>query len=273
MSTPAIVFTDTSFLATYDRLLVPRFFSQWGELLLSKTGVAEGDRLLDIATGPGTLARIAARRIGPTGRVTAADLSSGMLAIARAKPVEKDAAPITWVESPAAPLSVESGVFDAVVCQQGLQFFPDPRAAIVEMFRALKPGGHAGIACWATIERNTVFNAYRRALKAAGVPEFAEKIRFPFSWSDPNELRVLLGGAGFHDIIVETHWLPVIFEGGPAQVIEAFGAMPFAAEIAAIPGAAAKVEKALGEILQHLLEGARVRGEMVSTVATARRPA
>ena len=272
MTAPAFAFTNASFLIKYDELLVPRFFSQWGELLLSKTGVAIGDSVLDIATGPGTLARIAARRVGPTGRVTGADLSAGMLGIARTKLLEKEAAPIQYLECPAAPLTVPDAAFDTVVCQQGLQFFPVASAAIAEMYRALKPNGHVGIACWATIERNTIFNAYRRALKASGLTELAEQIRIPFSWSDPNELRVLLSTAGFQDVIVETHWLPVVYEGGVRQAVEAFSATPLAAAVDAIPGARAKFDKALEEVLQHQLEGSKIRGEMVSTVATARKP-
>ena len=54
--------------------------------------------------------------------------------------------PIEYVESPAAPLNLPSSAFDVVVCQQGLQFFPDRLYALQEMQRVLKAGGHAAIA-------------------------------------------------------------------------------------------------------------------------------
>ena len=69
-----------------------------------------------------------------------------MLEVARAKPAVSGAAPITYVESPAAPLAVESGSFDKVLCQQRLQYFPDHLAAVKEMCRALRPSGIATIA-------------------------------------------------------------------------------------------------------------------------------
>ncbi|HEX9970113.1 MAG TPA: methyltransferase domain-containing protein, partial [Acidimicrobiales bacterium] len=113
-------------MEVYDQLLVPRMFQPLAEVLLDAVEVAPGERVLDVATGPGTVARVAAARVGPTGSVTGADISEAMLTVARGKPAVADGAPLTWVESPACPLAgVEDGSFDAVTCQQGLQFFPD----------------------------------------------------------------------------------------------------------------------------------------------------
>jgi ubiquinone/menaquinone biosynthesis C-methylase UbiE len=74
-----------------------------------------------------------------------------MLDVANSKPSLPDAAPITYIESPVIPLGVESAAFDFVVCQQGLQFFPDRLAALREMCRALKPGGQLAITAWSHI--------------------------------------------------------------------------------------------------------------------------
>jgi ubiquinone/menaquinone biosynthesis C-methylase UbiE len=115
-----------------------------GVLLLDDCELQKGATVLDVATGPGTVARLAAKRIWPGGRVVATDISRPMLDVARSKPSFR--APIMYLESPAAPLAVESAAFDVVVCQQGLQFFPDRTAALGEMRRALKPGGRLAIA-------------------------------------------------------------------------------------------------------------------------------
>jgi 2-polyprenyl-3-methyl-5-hydroxy-6-metoxy-1,4-benzoquinol methylase len=85
-------------------------------------------------------AMCSAKRIGPGGRVVATDISRPMLDVASSKLSSPDSAPITYIESPAAPLGVDSAAFDFVLCQQGLQFFPDRLAALSEMRRALKPG-------------------------------------------------------------------------------------------------------------------------------------
>ena len=132
-------FTDDAVPRAYEELLVPRLFEPWALLLLDECNLPPNAVVLDVATGPGTVARLAAKRIGPGGRVVATDISRPMLDVAKSKPSFPGAAPITYIESPAAPLGVENAAFDFVVCQQGLQFFPDRLAALSEMRRALKP--------------------------------------------------------------------------------------------------------------------------------------
>ncbi|HUP69265.1 MAG TPA: hypothetical protein VM142_05555 [Acidimicrobiales bacterium] len=59
-------------MTAYDAV-VPFMFTPWGEALLDEVGVDRGDAVLDVATGPGTVARVAATRAGPSGTVTACD--------------------------------------------------------------------------------------------------------------------------------------------------------------------------------------------------------
>jgi ubiquinone/menaquinone biosynthesis C-methylase UbiE len=92
-------------ISTYAESLVPSLFEPWAAVLLDAVKVAPGDHVLDVATGPGTVARPAAARAGRTGRVVACDISPAMLEVGRRKPAEQGAAPISWVESPAAPLA------------------------------------------------------------------------------------------------------------------------------------------------------------------------
>jgi ubiquinone/menaquinone biosynthesis C-methylase UbiE len=139
-------FTNPSVPKAYDEFFVPRLFEPWAKLLLDEIAPREGQALIDVATGPGTVARLAALRLGSQGRVVATDIAPAMLNIARAKRAVTRAAPIEYVESPAAPLNLPSSAFDVVVCQQGLQFFPDRLYALQEMQRVLKAGGHAAIA-------------------------------------------------------------------------------------------------------------------------------
>jgi len=138
-------------MRAYEQTLVAAMFEPWAHLLLDELGASPGEAVLDVATGPGTLARVAATRVGPGGRITGCDLSSAMLAIARDKPPRRDAAPIEYLECPADALSVPSEGFDVVACQQGLQFFPDRPAALAEMHRTAKAAGRLGVAVWADI--------------------------------------------------------------------------------------------------------------------------
>src|SRR5262245_17439359 len=127
----------TTGMQAYQDALVAPLFEPWAELLLDAVGLRQGDVVLDVACGPGTVTRIAARRAGSAGRVTGLDLSAAMLAIARAKPALVDAAPVVYVEGRADALGVADAAYDVGTCQQGIQFFPDREVALRELRRAL----------------------------------------------------------------------------------------------------------------------------------------
>src|SRR5215831_15347104 len=103
-------FTDDAVPRAYEEVLVPRLFEPWALLLLDECNLRPNAAVLDVATGPGTVARVAAKRIGPGGRVVATDISRPMLDVANSKTSSPDSAPITYIESPAAPLGVESAL-------------------------------------------------------------------------------------------------------------------------------------------------------------------
>jgi len=163
-------FNNPSVPKAYDEFFVPRLFEPWAKLLLEAADLRRGESVLDVATGPGTVARLAAVRVGAEGRVVAIDIAQPMLDIAKAKAPPPGAAPIEYLNSPAAPLPAAAGAFDAVLCQQGLQFFPDRAAALREMRRVLKPGGRAAIAVWAELERNQIFASFHAALRDGRPP-------------------------------------------------------------------------------------------------------
>jgi SAM-dependent methyltransferase len=138
-----------------------------------------------------------------------------MLDVANSKPPSPDSAPIIYIQSPAAPLGVESAAFDFVVCQQGLQFFPDRLAALSEMRRALKPGGgQLAVAAWSHIEVNAFYAALHAALRESVPGDLADRLLAPFSWPDAQVLKDTVEAAGFHEIRVRSAALPLIFEGG-----------------------------------------------------------
>ena len=111
--------------------------------------------MLDVACGTGTVARLAAARVGSAGAVTGVDLTPGMLAVARR--IEAEGAPIDWQEASADRLPLPDASADVALCSLGLQFFPDRPAALREMRRVLIPGGRLAVnapgpipAPWAT---------------------------------------------------------------------------------------------------------------------------
>jgi SAM-dependent methyltransferase len=222
-------------LTAYDEILVPRLFDPWGEVLLDEIELSPGQSVLDVACGPGTMARLAARRLGASGQVTACDLSPGMLQMATAKKPVEGAAPITYQQCPADDLPVPDEAFDVVLCQQGLQFFPDKAGALVEMRRALKPGGQAGVAVWCGIEECPFWDALADAVgeilgKEAGIGFRSG----PWGLPEADELTRLFDDAGFSDVLVTRKSLPVVFENGPAQVVATLSAASVGPQVAAL---------------------------------------
>jgi ubiquinone/menaquinone biosynthesis C-methylase UbiE len=216
------------------------------------------------------VARLAAKRIGPSGRVVATDISRPMLDVANSKPSLPDSAPITYIESPAAPLEVESAAFDVVVCQQGLQFFPDRLAALREMRRALKPGRQFAIATWSRIEDNALYAALHAALRESVPPDLADRLLAPFSGPDVKALKDTVEAAGFQEVRARSVTLPVIFEGGIAQAARSLEASPLAPSLATLPaGTQLKLNAAIGAHLAPFLRDGKVSTNMTSNIAIA----
>ena len=87
-------FTDDAVPRAYEEIMVPRLFEPWALRLLDECNLRPNAVVLDVATGPGTVARVAAKRIGPGGRVVATDISRPMLHVANSKPLHHEDAPL-----------------------------------------------------------------------------------------------------------------------------------------------------------------------------------
>ena len=96
--------------------------------------------ILDVATGTGRLPQTLLAQRHFRGHIVALDLSSGMLAQAKAK-LNAQTDRMTWVHHDAQQLPFDANQFDVVTCLEALEFFPNPQKAIGEMMRVLKPGG------------------------------------------------------------------------------------------------------------------------------------
>lgn len=217
-------------MAAYEDTLVGPLFVPWGEQLLGVVGVGVGDAVLDVACGPGTVARLAAARVGPTGSVVGCDLSDQMLSIARAKG-EVDGAAIDYQLVSAESLSVESGVFDVALCQQGFQFFPDRIGALTEMRRALRSGGRAGISVWCEIESCEPFAALEVAItEVLGTADAASYRDGPWGLVDGDLLQGEMSAAGFADVRLRRDEITVGFDG-PDHLISTLGAAPLGVKV------------------------------------------
>jgi ubiquinone/menaquinone biosynthesis C-methylase UbiE len=187
---------QASFPEMYERWLVNPLFRPWAELTLDDVKLSAGDRILDIACGTGIVARVAGERLGDTGYVVGIDISSEMLAVARA------AAPgIDWREGSASDLPLRDGEqFDVVVCQQGMQFFPDKPAAAREMRRALARSGRLAVATWRADDEIP----FMRELRHVAERRLGAVVDQRHSCGDAAVLEGLLEEAGFSQIRART---------------------------------------------------------------------
>jgi ubiquinone/menaquinone biosynthesis C-methylase UbiE len=189
---------------SYERYQVPSVFGPLARVFLRWIAPRPGQRVLDLACGTGVVARLAAPMVGPTGSVVGTDLSPAMLEVARAHP-PAGGAPIEWRRADAAALPFPDAEFDAVLCQQGLQFFPDRPAALREMHRVLRPGGLVGVCVWRAVEHSPCHLAIAAALRRHLGEDAARRFQAPFGFGDGDALRRAMAEAGFRgvDIRVE----------------------------------------------------------------------
>jgi SAM-dependent methyltransferase len=226
---------DRQLTEIYETVMAPNLFDPWAEVLADALAPAAGATVVDVATGPGSVARAVARRVGVIGRVIGCDVSPGMLASARAHAAESRAAPIDYQLCPADALTIEDGVADGVTCQHGLQFFPDRVAALAEMRRISRPGGRLAVAVWSPIKHSPLFAGLANGIGEIFGPDTAAAyVAGPWSLTDPVGLRSLAAQAGWHEIQVLPRELPIEFSGGAGQLVASLGITPLAGPVAAL---------------------------------------
>jgi ubiquinone/menaquinone biosynthesis C-methylase UbiE len=192
---------DGSAPELYERYLVPAITLIWASDLIDRVRPTQGERVLDIACGTGAVTRLAALRM-MSGRVVGLDLNPGMLGVARSVP--DNGAPIEWVEGSALSLPFDDRSFDVVLCQLGLQFFPNRPLAVSEMRRVLAPGGRVALSVYSSIEQTPAAHAFVQALDQRLGPDASKIKRAEHSFAQPDDLGVLMTVAGFESVNVST---------------------------------------------------------------------
>jgi ubiquinone/menaquinone biosynthesis C-methylase UbiE len=181
----------------YAAEIVPTF-SRFAEDALALAQLAQGERVLDVATGPGTLALAAA-----TGgaRVSAIDFSPQMLVELEARAHKEGIAEIDVRVADARALPFESATFDAVFSMFALNLVADRAAAFREIHRVVRPSGRVVIATPGSIHRKPGF-AEARDILCRALPSLDIDIDLPLS--EPDDLERELATAGFRDIATRT---------------------------------------------------------------------
>ncbi len=181
----------------YETHKVPAIFEPLASRTLEHVEIRPEARVIDVACGTGIVARLAAPKAGPSGRVVGVDLNEHMLEVARAAP-DGQAETLTWQQGDVTALPFAADSFDVAFCQQGLQFFPDKAAALTEMRRVLGHDGRLAITVWNG--PSPLFVAIAEALVRHIGETAAEKLLSPYALRDGAEIERLVREAGFGEV-------------------------------------------------------------------------
>jgi ubiquinone/menaquinone biosynthesis C-methylase UbiE len=182
----------------YDRFLVPLQFEPFALDLAQRLRNVTSGRLLELAAGTGVVTRALAGVLPASVEIVATDLNPAMLEQAKCHPgLER----VVWRDADAMALPFSDAAFGYVVCQFGVMFFPDKRAAFRETGRVLRPGGQFLFNVWGD-KRGTA-----RLLAEQIVGE--KLSRDPASlvapeYNDVERVRADLAAAGFVSVTVES---------------------------------------------------------------------
>ena len=265
--------TDENPAEVYERYLGRSMADPFTQVLLKFAAPKRGERVLDLASGTGSVARHVAPLVGAEGRVVALDISRPMLAVGAAMPVSGGAG-IEWQEGDALSLASPDRAFDLVLCQQGLQFFSDRDRALREMRRVLAPDGRVAISVWRRLDRHPLYGAlFGATARHLGIP--ISTIDVSFSLGDADELRALLEKATFQRVTVTPQSLeirlpsPELFVQltvtGAATSVPAFTNMDFAMRTALVE----TVARELDPIVRSYIQGEELVFLMHTNIAIA----
>jgi ubiquinone/menaquinone biosynthesis C-methylase UbiE len=252
----------------YERFFVPVIPRPLGEDLIQRAALRPGERVLDVACGTGLVMRLAAERVGAAGSVAGLDLNPGMLAVARSL-VPSNATPVRWYESSAESMPIPDERFEVVLCQLGLQFIADQRAAMKEMYRVLAPGGRL---LFNVPRPSAFFDVLDAALERHVGPPAAQFVRAVFSMNDPAAIELMVTGAGFRQVATEIRETKLRLPSANEFLWQYIHSTPLAAELTRMSKAElAALEREVVEKWKPWASGGGLSYEQEIIVVTGRR--
>ncbi len=200
------------------------------EVMLDATAITTGSRVLDVAAGAGGQTLAAAERVGPSGHVLATDISPTILEYAARAAGRAGLSQVDTLEADGEDLSaVESSSYDAVISRVGLIYFPNQRAALEGMRRALRPGGRLSAVVYSTADRNEFFSLPVGIIRrTAQLPPPLAGQPGPFSLGAPGVAEEAFRAVGLRDVTVNVVPSPVRMSSAADCVRfeqESFGAL------------------------------------------------
>ena len=244
------------------------------ERMLELSAPRPGERVLELACGPGGLGLAAAERVVPGGEVVLSDVVAEMTAIAAARAAAVGLDHVTTLELDLERIDQPDSSYDLVLCREGLMFAPDPARAVREIARVLRRGGRTAIAVWGPRERNPWLGVVLDSVAAQlGRPAPPPGIPGPFSLDDADRLARLLHDAGLSDVAVAEVAVPMrvaSFDEWWARTCALAG--PLSQVLASLPEQAARALRArVDDAVRPYETAAGLEFPGVTLLATARR--
>ncbi|MFD5701976.1 class I SAM-dependent methyltransferase [Streptomyces lasiicapitis] len=250
-----------------------RYDAMSGDLndhLFAAAAIGDGDRVLDVGCGAGTVTRIAARLAGG-GRAVGVDISEPLLARARARTAAEGVPNVSYERGDAQTHPFPAGGYDVAISRGGVMFFADHTAAFGNIARALRPGGRLVFACpqpaSPDIEESRALGTLASLLGAQGAtasPESADARAAMASLSDPRTIRAAL--AAYTDVDVTALTIETYWGKDPADAV---GFLLSRTPEAAVPRV---TRKAMEDVLSPYAGGRGVRMKARVWLVTAARP-
>jgi SAM-dependent methyltransferase len=173
--------------------------------MIEHLGLQPGQRVLELAAGPGDTGFLAAELITPGGTLISSDGTEAMLHVARDRASDLGVTNVEFKQLNLEWIDLETASVDAVLCRWGFMLILDPAAAARETRRVLRPGGRLAIAVWDDAARNPWATIPARALVARGLAEPPDPdAPGMFTLAGDGVVQELLEDAGFVDVAVET---------------------------------------------------------------------
>jgi SAM-dependent methyltransferase len=156
-----------------------------------------GQRILDLAAGPGEVGFALLPLIQPDGELLSTDVAPEMVEVARRRAAALGLENVAFAVEDAARLTLPDASVDGVVCRFGLMLVPDMERAAAEIARVLRPGGRVVLAVWASSRVNPWITAAGRAALDLGFTDPPDHdAPGPFRLGDPDRLRSIVEGGG-----------------------------------------------------------------------------
>lgn len=181
--------------------LLNQWLGKATDKMMEMAAVQPGQHVLDIAAGAGEQSITAAKKVGPSGRVIATDISPNILSFAQKMAKDAGVNNIETRVMDGEKLTLGDATFDTVISRVGLIYFPDQHKALQEMWRVLKNGGRVAAIVYSTPERNKFFSVPVSIIRSrAKLPPPAPGQPGPFSLGAPGVIEKLFERAGFRNV-------------------------------------------------------------------------